>query len=87
MLIEVTHDTNTIDAFCRAHLGGDSDQARARFVRWNRRFLERNQTFFLPVGRLLWAGTPTVRSVRLPLLIGGRPLLLQGRRLLLPFAG
>ena len=60
MLIEVTHATNTIDAFCRAHLGGDSDALRAQFIRWNRRFLEGNQTFWLPVGERLWAGPPAL---------------------------
>ena len=60
MLIEVTHATNTIDAFCRAHMGGDSDTIRAQFIRYNRRFLEGNQSFWLPVGQMLWAGPPTL---------------------------
>ena len=58
--IEVTHATNTIDAFCRAHLGGDSDALRSQFIRWNRRSLESNQTFWLPVGERFWAAPPAL---------------------------
>ena len=71
----VTHSTNTLDAFARAHLGSDDDVARSRLIALNRDYFTTNQTFWLPVGAYLWIDVPEAALAE-PVYIDGELLII-----------